>query len=297
MNENKYLDWVLRTKGIDGGDQRYREQWGDEWLWTSMLPLAWSSIDLENFTIRPRAGQFLHDEPYSHAIAQWSMAIHLLGLGMGWNNIGAGLRNWSRYDFREGYHPILDFLKRCFGGEIKALEVYFGVSPRVQISEALDAIRLGVPESVDGWVFDESLMFDYELESMDWVRSADPKEPTLASLLLGGGDALHLDDHCSASFRDPLHDMMGMERRDKHGDFVRIWTPFYGGWAHRLAATSKDFKDADFLGEGHVTVQVEIDKIGVIGKFIWSRESSRWFRYSEGYGVPSLQYEAHLWGK
>jgi len=90
---------------------------------------------------------------------------------------------------------------------------------------------------------------------------------------------------------------MGMERRIRHGDFVSIWTSFYGGWAHRLAATSHDYKDADFLGEGHVTVQVEVQKIGVIGNFIWSRESSRWFRYSEGYGVPSLQYQAHLWGK
>lgn len=297
MYEDKNLDWVLRTQEIDGGDQRYREQWGDEWLWTSMLPLAWSSIDLSNFTLRPRKGQFLGGDSHSHAIAAWSMAIHLLGLGMGWNNIGAGLRNWARYDFREGYHPILDFLKRSFGDEIKALEVYFGVSPRVQLSETLDAIRLGVPESFDGWVFDESLMYDYQDASIDWIMSRDQREPSLGSLLLGGGDALHLEDHCVASFRDPLRDMMGMERRIRHGDFVQIWTSFYGGWAHRLAATSRDLKDADFLGEGHVTVQVEIDKIGVIGNFIWSQESSRWFRYSEGYGVPSLQYESHLWGK
>jgi hypothetical protein len=297
MEKGNHLDWVFRAQEIDGGDQRYRDQWGDEWRWTSMLPLAWSNIDIENLTIRPRAGQFKYDEPYTHAIAQWSMALHLLGLGMGWNNIGAGLRNWARYEFREGYHPILDFLKRTFGDEIRALEVYFGVSPRVQILEALDAIRLGIPESFDGWTFDESLMFEYEIEVMDWVRSADPSEPTLASLLLSGGDALHLEDHCAASFRDPLRDLMGAERRIRNGNFVQIWTHLYGGWAHRLAATSHEFKDADFLGEGHITVQVEIEKIGVIGNFIWSKESSRWFRYSEGYGVPSLQYEAHLWGK
>lgn len=297
MQDDQNLDWVFRTNSLNSDQAGYGVHWGDEWLWTSMVPLGWSSVDLSNFTVRPRKGQFLSRDGDFHAIAQWSMAIHLLGLGMGWNNIGAGLRNWARYDFREGYHPILDFLKRSFGDDIKALEIFFGVAPRVKISEALDAIRLGVAESTDGWVFDESLMHDYGNAEMDWVRSIDPDAPNLGYLLLNGGDALHLDEHCAASFRDPLRDMLGMERRVRHGDFVQIWTSFYGGWAHRLAATSRELKDADFMGEGHVTVQVEIDRIGVIGNFIWSRESSRWFRYSESYGVPSLQYQAHLWGK
>lgn len=297
MDNNLELDWNVRLSNKELNEGKYLERWGDEYLWTSMLPLAWSSIDISGISIRPRKRALLGGDSYESAIAHWSMAIHLLSLGMGWTDIGQGLRKWKEHGFREGHHPILDFLFKNFGDQIEALEVYFGIAYRHEIADALEAIRAG---EFQGSRFVESAgeySSEYEFQLKEFAAADRYGDMGFAKLLLdSGSDPLHLDSHCAGSFRDPLRDMMGMESRFLQGNILKIWTPFYGGWAHRLAATTREYRTDEFLEDDYTLVEIEIEHIGHLGTFAWGGVTNRWFRYSQHYGHEMEQFKAHCWG-
>ena len=296
MDNNLELDWNVRLSNVERDEEKYRQRWGDEYLWTSMLPLAWSSIDITGISIRPRKRAILGGASHESAIAQWSMAIHLLGLGMGWTDIGQGLRKWKDHGLREGYHPILDFLLHNFADQIEALEVYFGIADRTEIAGALAAIRAGDFQEHDVEPRREQFTSEYEFQLEEFQAEDRYGANGFAHLLLAGGtDPLHLDSHCAESFRDTSIDMMGMESRSLQGDVLKIWTPFYGGWAHRLAATTRDYKTSEFLEADCTFVEVEIDHVGHLGTFAWGGVTNRWFRYSKHYRGFE-QFEAHCWG-
>lgn len=297
MENNLELDWNVRLFERRLPENRYRDYWGDEHLWTSMLPLAWTTLDIEGISIRPRKRALLGGDSYESAIAQWSMAIHLLGLGMGWTDVGKGLREWRNNDLREGYHPILDYLLKNFHDQIEALEVYFGMHERNEILDALAAIRAGESEGTRSENSFGEFSSEYEFQLKEFLEEDRYGERGFARLLLdGGSDPLHLDSHCAASFRDPLREMMGMERRRLQGSILKISTPFYGGWAHRLAATTKQYRTDEFLEADGTLIEITIDRVGFIGTFAWGGVTNRWFRYSENYGDDLRQFEAHCWG-
>lgn len=296
MENDFELDWNIRLSNVVHDEIRYREHWGDEYLWTSMLPLAWSSIDISGISIRARRRQRLGGDSHESAIAQWSMAIHLLGLGMGWTDIAKGLRGWREHDYREGHHPILDFLLNNFGDQIEALEVFFAISSRNEINDALLDIRRSARGDNSSLEIENQFGSEYEFQLREFLEEDRYGEKSFGRLLLESGDALHLDSHCASSFRDALRDMMGMEIRTRQGEYLKIWTPYYGGWAHRLAATTRDLHTDEFLEADCTMIDVDIKTIGYIGTFAWGGTTNRWFRYSQNYGHATQQFEAHCWG-
>jgi hypothetical protein len=297
MDKDLELNLNIRLSNSETNQVHYRNAWNDDYLWNSMLPLAWSCIDISGISIRPNKQRSLGGDSHASAIAQWAMAIHLLGLGMGWTNIGKGLRTWASRSYGEGFHPILDFLAKNFGSEIEALEIYFGVSPRHQIREVLELFSAPGGKDAHSTSIENVDSSKYEFRARKFLEGSDSRTRSLGQHLLNGGDALHLDGHCAKSFRGNENggSFMGLDHRVESEQLLKIWTPWYGGWAHRLAVTSDYLKTDTLLGPGSKFVSIEIQDIGSLGTFIWNPKTGRWFRYTEHYRGFE-QVETHEWG-
>jgi hypothetical protein len=285
------LNWNLRTHADLSLDQ-YRDFWGDEYGWTAILPLAWTSYSAPGFSVKPVIEESEDMSEVYSAASYWSAAIHLLGLGMGWTDIGEGLRHWRQNDYPHEYHPILDFIKRNYGEDIRALEVWFGVGQRYLLQETLTELARKPMEPMEQ---PEDIA---RYEEWDREYSAIPySEKNLAAMLLGGGDALHLEQHVVDSIRGEnyLGEQPWINRRNgDKADNVTFYK--YGGWAFQLAEML-ELRPTE--GDIHVmdqAIKVEIEKIGYLGEFVLHPDSNRWFVFSHTYGVPSLQWEAHKWG-
>lgn len=294
MSDNSWappLNWQLRTQ-TDLSLEKYNNFWGDEFGWTALLPIAWTSYSAPGFSIKPvfEASEGM-EETYS-AASYWSAAVHLLGLGMGWTDIGEGLRQWRDKDYQDGNHPILDFIKRSYGEDIRALEVWFGVHQRHRLQETLYELARKPMEMMEEPA-DFSLYMQWEIDYVDVAR----ERRTLPSRLLDGGDALHLEDHLVNSIRG--EDGRGAEPwiNKRNGDNANNVTFYrYGGWAFELAHMSELRPRNNDVHVMDQAVKVEIENIGYLGDFVLHPSSNRWFVFSHTYGVPSLQWEAHYWG-
>lgn len=294
MSDNSWappLNWQLRTQ-TDLSLEKYNNFWGDEFGWTALLPIAWTSYSAPGFSIKPvfEASESM-EETYS-AASYWSAAVHLLGLGMGWTDIGEGLRKWRDKGYQDGNHPILDFIKRSYGEDIRALEVWFGVHQRHRLQEALSDLARKPMEMMEEPA-DFSLYMQWEIDYVDVSR----ERRTLPSRLLDGGDALHLEDHVVASIQG--HEGRGAEPwiHPQNGGSSKTVTFYrYGGWALELAQLSELRPADENVHPMDQAVGVEIENMGRLGDFVLHPASNRWFVFSHTYGLPSLQWEAHNWG-
>ncbi len=286
-----YLNWQLRTQTDQSLDE-YRNFWGDEFGWTALLPLAWTGYSAPGFSVKPVFSESKDMADIYSAASYWGAAIHLLGLGMGWTDIGEGLRKWRDKDYPDQYHPILDFIKRNYGQDIRALEVWFGVGQRYRLQETLSELAHKPME-----LMEEPADFSrYTQWGIDYVDVPEHKK-TLASRLLDGGDALHLEDHVVESIqsRDGRGAEPWMKKRNK--DSSKAVTFYkYGGWAFDLAEISELRPNDGDVHRMDQSVHVDIENLGSLGDFVLHPDSNRWFVFSHAYGVPSLQWEAHKWG-
>jgi hypothetical protein len=293
MSNNVKLDWVFRTSNTES--QGFF--WGDDAPWTSMLSLAWATIDSWDFTVRPRAAQARAQGLHSHAIAAWTAVIHLLGLGLGWTDLRAGLATWRLEGYREELHPILDSVKRILGDEIEALEIYFGVADREIIASLREIQATAVVEQ--GEIQRSSNSFDPYLEkARNLLARRDRKARSLGFHLLDGGDALHLESHLSESFLERGFDLMGSQIRKDFGNHSVASMAIYHGWAHRLAMQTRSLHATEIDDEALKTVEVKIQRLGSLGTFVFDADTSRWFRYSEEFFPSDFQQQrqVHRWG-
>ena len=285
------LKWQLETH-TDMSSNQYQDFWGDEYGWTALLPVAWTSYSAPGFSIQPVFSESEDMAEIYSAASYWSAAVHLLGLGMGWTDIGEGLRQWRDKGYQDGNHPILDFIKRTYGEDIRALEVWFGVNQRHRLQEAVHDLARKPMELMEEPA-DYSMYMQWEIDYVD----VSPERRTLPSRLLDGGDALHLEDHVVDSIRG--EDGRGAEPwiNRRNGDNPNNVTFYkYGGWAFELAQMSELHPIDNGVHVMDQAVKVEIEKIGYLGDFVLHPSSNRWFVFSHTYGVPSLQWEAHYWG-
>lgn len=297
MNDDSKFDWVVRIAQPETYGSGPTLRFDDEGPWVQLLGFGWANIDTQGISIRPRKGQVFGREPYNHATAQWTMAIHLLGLGLGWNDIGLGLRRWREERYQLGYHAILDFLWANFGEDIEALEIYFGFMPRNLILESLERIRQSKnrPEFEFEPKPSTSLEEEYELRRQNWLRKSEHSNFSISRLMLNGNDPLHLEDHCAASFVEDGWDLMGSQISRNYSGAVTVSTPYYKGWAHRLAMFNDQHKE---LNEEHGEVLVEVHLIGIgsLGKYVWNETSQRWWRTNRDALSINRELDAHLWG-
>jgi hypothetical protein len=287
------LAWKLKT-GTDQSLDRYRDYWGDEYGWTALVPIAWKSFELPGFSIHPNLTKPTGKKNAYKAASYWTMPIHLLGLGMGWTDIGHGLRVWREARYKLDHHPILDFLWRSYGEDIRALEVYFGAISRWDIYSALRSMS-----SVDNL---RDLSYTEDPDYREWAReyeqfnSSDKPSPT-AMLFWGGTDPLHIEQHVADSFK-PQSSNTGRATVRDLGDGMRFKVTYdtYGGWAYNLAHQQefRQFSEDGFRED--LEIQVELRDFGYLGRFMHHNESGRYFYYSDSHGAPSLQWDAHRWG-
>ena len=296
MTDDKWappLAWKLKT-GTDESLNRYRDYWGDEYGWTALVPIAWKSFELPGFSIRPKLSKASGEKSTYKAASYWTMPIHLLGLGMGWTDIGHGLRVWREGRYQLDHHPILDFLWRSYGEDIRALEVYFGAGERWDIYSALR----GMKSEDKGEEPFRNEGPPYREWADEYERLASSPKPSLtAKLFWGGTDPLHIERHVVDSFK-PESSNPGRARVRELGDGIRFKVTYdtYAGWAHRLAhqAEFRQFSEDGFRED--LEIQVELDRFGYLGRFMHHNESGRYFYYSDSHGAPSLQWDAHRWG-
>jgi hypothetical protein len=291
------LDWVFRTAKNPESELR-AGFWGDYSPWTSYLPLAWATIDMRDFTVQPRVAQVRTNTLHSHAISTWAAVVHLLGLGLGWTDLTAGLKAWKGEGFGEGLHPVLDSVKRLVGDEIESLELYFGIAPRgiIQALREIQAAVSGGP-AVEPYVNFSS--GDYEEMTRLWLGRVQRHETSLGAFLLDGGDALHLDGHIHAMLLERGIDLAATQLRQDFGSHTVITMNKYHGWGHRLAAQTRDLLATPLGDFANKSVEVKIQQLGSLGTFAFDVETSRWFRYSSDYRTSGfqLQNEIHRWGR
>ncbi len=290
--EDSTLSWSLVTS-TDKSLEDYRYFWGDEYGWTALLPIAWKSLEVPGMEIRPILGESKGFSEIHRAASYWSVPIHLLGLGMGWTDIGKGLRVWREGGYRSGCHPILDFLLRSYGKDIRALEVYFGVSHRYEIYEAL--------RDMSSFELDGKLPQVDTRQYLDWEREymseASDLGSTPCSMLLDGGDALHLESHVSDSFRPSQSALKEPTIRQIGTTMTFVATyPTYAGWGFHLARQLEfeQYEEDGFRLDLEIDVQLE--GFGSLGRFMHHNESGRYFLFSDIHGAPSLQWDTHRWG-
>lgn len=286
------LSWRLETESTRSM-QDHRDFWGDEYNWTALLPIAWKSFEAPDFLIRPDNTEEDSELSVYQAASYWATAIHLLGLGMGWTQIGHGLKIWREKRYTTGSHPILDFIWRSYGEDIRALEVYFGVSERYLIFEALSKMSDG-PVSSSTPLGDRSEY--YELERQ-YTSESNTRSP-LTKALLAGGDALHIEHHIVDSFTpNEMESYFRPHVKNSQNPYLYdLEFSKYGGWGLLLSQVDelKKFSEDGFRED--LEVNVRIRTLGLIGRFMHHNMSGRWFLYSDDYGAPSLQWSSHMWG-
>lgn len=296
MSEEKWapaLAWKLKT-GTDQSLNRYRDYWGDEYGWTVLLPIAWKSFELPGFSIHPNVTKPTGEKNLYKAASYWTMPIHLLGLGMGWTNIGHGLKMWREGGYRLGHHPILDFIWRCYGEDIRALEVYFGAINRWDIYSTLRSMS-----SSDNHLEPLSEAGSYYQDlAQEYERFDSSEKPSLTAMLFWGGtDPLHIERHVASSFRpDGSTPSRAAVRELGDGTQFRVIVQSYAGWAYSLAHQEELLRFSEDGFREDLEIQVELEDFGYLGRFMHHNESGRWFLYSDAQGAPSLQWDAHRWG-
>lgn len=270
----------------------YRSFWGDEFNWVALVPYGWANLESNGYRLKVPASS--SQSPYKEA-AYWTMPIHLLGLGLGWTNIGEGLRNWRRRGYPDGYHPILDFLQRNYGESIFALEIYFTEHERRDIYTALADLS-DSPEELSPEVESDELLSP-DLRS-GFYQSLGAKNSNAAKALIEGGlDPLHLESHVVGSIMEAPesgvdYTVLNLET-DKQASLIFAR---YVGWGYYLSRLA-EFQFAKVATDNpDFKVRISVVGIGQLGVFGYNTESGRWFMNSEEYGVPSLQWDAHLWG-
>lgn len=284
--------WILKnTMGVLQDDEfsKYRDFWGDEFRWTALLPFAWKMIDYP-WVEFPQLTTEIDDGMSGHntAIAIWSTALHLLGLGMGWSDIEKGLKQWETTEFAAGYHPVLDFVKKLCGDQIKALELHMRSNKfyYLYIFSQLDE--------------DPSQLDKKEILDSDAIDREAQRMQTLSRLSLPGtDDSLHIGMH----FRDSVIGDDDFSRdfrleRLRDGRCV-LYLPRYAKWSLQLKNCGA--QTVNELGEfSYEEVDVQIENLGSIGLFVGEGGMSdrRRFRYSEMYREikPGSQYISHAWG-
>ncbi len=291
------VDWVIKNsmESLQKTDfekhlNEYRKFWGDEFRWTSLLPFAWKMMDYPWLEFPEADQQVNFDENTKSdlAIGIWSATLHLLGPGMGWIDIKKGLEEWGKVGYRNGYHPILDFVKKMCGESIEYLIHHVG-----------------------GW--DE--YYSGSLSELNLTGSFNKKRPTRQSerepdtriwpwmaqkLSNGGSDPLHLSMHFKGSVigHDEFSRDFRLERLSEERFMLKL--PRYSQWALQLKnCGAQSFDEGGQINDAYVDVQIaNLGSIGTFATFAGPAVGNEtWFRYSEDYNeTPESQIASHGWG-
>jgi hypothetical protein len=284
-NENFTPDdhsWTVRY-GFPAEFAQWREFFGDEYNWTSMVPILWQSVDAPASRIIPPK---VFPQGFSQeTCAWWNGALHLLAFGMGWVDLAKGLREWREGGYRRD-NAVLRLVFDTYGSSIEALEFW--------LHNGFINYALGNAGEGRGPVKPSPERLEEQQIRLTSMIDSGPRHQ-LTQQLIKGNDGLHLSGHFPGSVGGPndsptiidedLFDE-GMERR-----LLRV--RLYRGWHKAVSEYLLDENRS--LETTEITAAVLVSRIGYLGSYAVSPATSRAFRRSPGNDV-SRDHEFHMMG-
>lgn len=290
------VSFLVQTKGAERPEQYpgmpYMDFWGDQYEWTSMLPLSWKLLST-NHRLRPPKSQA------QEVLSWWNSALHLLAFGIGWTNLALGLQQWREMGYPTA-NPVLRFIWETYGRSIEALEVFLVTRPDYNYQFIQSLQRYGF----DGFEPDEANRAqDYEnprlleekafLDNARRVHNFGPRW-SLAEDLLSGGDGLHLSHH----FEEYVgHETAGLHPEDFETLFlsekrIGIELPIYRSFHARLTE-AVNLHQRTYSKTPVVTLYIK--SLGHIGDFHRSSQTGRFYLVGEERDL-GLQIDLHHLG-
>ena len=274
--------WTVRY-GFPADFTQWREFFGDEYNWTSMVPILWQSVDSPTARILPPKPEPL--ELIFKTCAWWNGALHLLVFGMGWVNVAKGLREWREGGYSRE-NAILRLVFDTYGSSIEALELwlqkgYLDVHLRIT-GEQREAARPSADE------------LEAQKMRLNGLISSGPRHQ-LSGDLINGNDALHLSMHFPGSIGDP-HDSptrIDEDLRDDLSPHRQLRVRLYKGW-HRAVSEYLREQELAATPDG-VLAAVLVSRLGYLGTYALSPSTGRAFRRSPQTEF-SRDHDYHLMG-
>lgn len=234
-----------------------------DYNWNSAVPIAWQLLELPAARIKPPRSS---GDSFARA-AWWTPALHLLGLGLGWSDIGKGLAAWRQAEYSTE-NQILRFVFNTYGPAIEALEIWSNNLYGTAVPNSLHGLQVGTPPYQGPWA-----KHPQEAAADEFAERshAGPRHLLGTEMLVGGSDSLHLADHFMDSIaidRMQLAPLLAGQSTDATSN-SNLQLTGYRGWALYL---SRHFPSTG----GHV--EIFIDRVGYIGRFRFHSVSGRWYR-------------------
>ncbi len=283
-NENFTKDdhkWTVRY-GFPRDYQSWSDFYGDEYNWTSMVPILWQSIDLPAARILPP--KVTPNGFSQETCAWWSGALHLLAFGMGWTNMPNGLRRW-----RENGYPtdnaVLRLLFNTYGSSIEALEYWLHGRQYQHLLGVTNESRYSNPPS--------SVAFEAQLQRLTSKIESGPRHQ-LTKHILNWSDSLHLE-HFTFCIADPTgaQTIIDEDLTDHAQERHQIRVRRYLGWHRAVSQYLREEHRAERNSE--VSAAVLIPQIGYLGTYALAPQTGIAFRRSPRTEF-SLDLQFHMMG-
>jgi len=256
---------------VNLGEDRFRSYMGDEESWVGLVDDFWLELS------RADTGRALTRED-GRSTQVWTGLLHLMYLGLGWQNPGLGLEQWRKTNYRKGLHPVLDVAWRVAGENLIALEIFLkNISLEMRGTEG-PFTGFGVNldlESDESWA--NEVMRQFTL-----TKLGDDILP------FGGWDPLHLSNHLEDSFRKSSSSCdIAVVFENK----ATLVTDKYAGWHHHFKSVDEELNRLGMLSS---EVELGVKVIGMVklGDFRYCDLTSLWYLTTGG----ESEEIAHLWG-
>lgn len=278
--------------------------WGEQYEWTSMLPVAWKLHEYDGARIKAPA-PINENEP-----GWWNAPLHLLGLGLGWTDIAKGIQVWEQTRFNTNGQPLLAFVYNTWGASISALGLWMRLSPAAKaLTVALEDLRASdyVAQPMSNIRAKEIQLFHEEVEHLMISHGHQGERFELAKRLLSGEhDPFHLSDHFEKSlwpneiagreFRTPEYFLDDIETYELYPaeHWYEAHLERYAGFHVQLNAIAAGYTGEQVFS-GKETVRVFLNGFGFLGDFTRHPKTHRWYLKNWNTGKFSAE-EVHMWG-
>lgn len=282
--------------------QEFEMFWGSQYEWSSMLPIAWKLCSYEDARIKAPS---LKAENLG---SWWTTPVHLLGLGLGWTDIGKGLYEWGRQMYPAD-HPILKFVFNTWGPSIEALEHFMRERPYNPIESALvdlrdkdfETFRLDQPAAIENGKDARNRL----TETISSNRLRGKRSELAYQLLNDDFDPFHLTSHFPNSVwpnedenspyfmtDDFVEEGVTSEEIDSDNKLFDVTLPRYAGFHVALNAIAAGYT-GEQVHDGGERMRVSLDQFGFLGEFVRHEKTKRWFMNPED--IERGAY-VHMWG-
>jgi hypothetical protein len=278
---NNDIKWTVQI-GYASQVNGFQEFWGDEYNWNSLSPLIWKLVDVPKLRVSPpKPGNIFAEGSW------WMAAIHLLGYGMGWTNIGAGLRAW-RIDGYPTSNHVLRTVYHTWGPSIEGLEIWLNSSGLItsDLAKLTDG-KYRNSETPD-------LDLDRQIQVFRSKSLSGPRHALTERFFTGDKDPLRLSDHFHGSIGDSVFKTDDQDPGWYYGEHTAsVILMKLPGW-HQTVVDGLKLYYGERLDQ--VNVEVSLYSFGSLGKFQYSANTGRLYRTLVGYKAFGSESEYHQAG-